>query len=417
MLAVMAIADAAVDYAALALPVVPVHTVGPHGCSCGRADCPSPGKHPRVRWQHLQHRVPSAEDVRRWWQRWPDANIGVLTGQVSGLAVLDVDPRNGGDATLAELERRYGPLPVTPEVSTGGGGRHLWFRLPADGLATGPLALGLDLKGEGGMVVVPPSVHASGVAYRWVGGRSPEEVAPAEPPRWLVDLAHGEQPAVRPRPAVAGAGGASSMPARTAAERAEFAEAWRRAGIELVDGDRYYRCPFHPDHHPSLHVDADGCRWYCFGCRRGGGLGALRHELGEHGPTRPWERVRTVGTVGPVSLTGEVDVDVVGESFHQDDLLAVTGGARHYGGVDLEVVATLIPDPDDERDPAAVVVAVDGRPVGWLRHDDAVAYRQAIVAAEDLFGEATCRARIRGGWDRGHGDLGAFGVVLRLPNP
>ena len=73
-----------------------------------------------------------------------------------------------------------------------------------------------------------------------------------------------------------GAGRARRAPARTEGERAEFAALWAEAGVELRSGDHYYLCPFHPDHHPSLHIDADGCRFYCFGCGRGGGSGRLR---------------------------------------------------------------------------------------------------------------------------------------------
>ena len=81
-------------------------------------------------------------------------------------------------------------------------------------------------------------------------------------------------PAGRPV-APTGCGRAVGRAARSAAERREFAASWSEVGVVLEPGDRYYRCPFHDDRHPSLHVDAEGCRWYCFGCRRGGGPGML----------------------------------------------------------------------------------------------------------------------------------------------
>jgi hypothetical protein len=405
-----AAAVAAFAYRGLGWAVIPVHTPGARGCSCGRAGCPSPGKHPRVRWQTYAERGPGIEEIRGWWRRWPDANVGVLTGRVSGVAVLDVDPRRGGDAALAGFEARWGPLPATTETLTGGGGRHLWLDAAGTGLPSAMLAPGLELKADGGAVVTPPSLHESGRRYAWREGRAPWERAPAPVPGWLASLAGGTDGADGSRHPL------GEMPARAAAEQEEFAGAWGRAGIELRPGDRYYLCPFHEDHRPSLHIDAEGCRWFCFGCRRGGGIGALRRLLGDAGPYAA--RHRLVGHLraqGSVTLPGAQKVDVVGESHHQDELLALTGGARRYGGVDVEAVATLVPEPGNRFDPDAVAAAIDGVPVGYLRHRDAVRLRPLIDEALRRYGTASCRAAIRGGWDRGRGDVGAFGVVLLLP--
>ena len=401
---------AAFAHTGLGWAVVPVHTPGSDGCSCGRADCPSPGKHPRVRWQAYVERGPRIEEIRGWWRRWPDANLAVLTGSVSGVAVLDIDPRSGGDAALGGFEARWGALPPTAETLTGGGGRHLWLDLAGAALPSATPAPGLELKAEGGAVVAPPSLHASGRRYTWREGRSPWELPLVPVPEWLASLAGGT-------------GGTDGLrhplrdaPARAAAEQEEFADAWGAAGIELRPGDRYYLCPFHEDHHPSLHIDAEGCRWFCFGCRRGGGIGALRRLLGHPGPAR--ERSRLLGPVGaqaPVTLPGAREVDVVGESHHQDELLSLTGGVRRYGGVDAEAFADLVPEPGNRFDPDAVAVQIGGVPVGHLRHDDAVRLRPLIDEALRRDGAARCRAVIRGGWDRGRGDVGAFGVLLLLP--
>ncbi len=64
------------------------------------------------------------DQIQRWWRRWPDANVGIVTGAVSGLVVLDVDPRKGGGDLLAALEDVHGSLPRTVESLTGGGGQH-----------------------------------------------------------------------------------------------------------------------------------------------------------------------------------------------------------------------------------------------------------------------------------------------------
>lgn len=399
-------------YAGLGWAVIPVHTPTAGGCSCGRTDCPSPGKHPRVRWQGYAERAPGVEEIRDWWRRWPDANLGIVTGRVSGVAVLDVNPRSGGDAALAGFEARWGPLPPTQETLTGGGGRHVWLDLAGAGPPSAPLAPGLELKAEGGTVVAPPSAHVSGRRYAWRKGRAPWEHAPAPVPGWLASLAAGTDGIEGPRHPL------GEPPARATVEQEEFAAAWLDAGIELRPGDRYYLCPFHEDHRPSLHIDAQGCRWFCFGCRRGGGIGVLRRLLGHEGPPRA--RSRLAGRLGgeePVTLSGDHEVDVVGESRHQDELLALTGGVRRYGGVDVEAAADLVPEPDNRFDPDAVAVGIRGVAVGYLRHGDAVRLRPLIDEARRRQGAARCRAAIRGGWDRGRGDVGAFGVVLLLPGP
>jgi hypothetical protein len=223
------------------------------------------GKRPLVTWARFQQRRPTPGELRYWWHRWPDAGLGLVTGAVSGLVVVDVDPRNGGDATLEDLEHEHCPVPVTVEVLTGGGGRHLYFRHPGVEMPPAKLGPGLDLLADGSQVVAPPSIHASGRRYEWEVSRLPGAVPLAELPTWLrVDA---------PR-----RGPAHDHPTRPAtdADRAAFAELWAAAGIVLEPGDQHYRCPFHPDQEPSLHIDAEGCRWFCFGCRRSGGLSRLR---------------------------------------------------------------------------------------------------------------------------------------------
>jgi len=393
--------EAAIAYARAGWSVIPVHGIVAGRCTCGRPDCPAPGKHPRIRWRLAMTRRPTPEEVAAWWRRWPESNVGVVTGMVSELAVVDVDPRNGGDETLDQLEAGYGPLPDTVTSLTGGGGHHLWFSAEDLPVPSTLLGTGAELKAEGGMVVAPPSRHVSGGVYRWARGAAPGQHRIVPLPPWLRGIAHGSFRKGRRDEAA---------PVRTEAERQEFAEAWARAGVTVVPGDNAYLCPFHDDHHPSLHIDAEGCRWYCFACRIGGGIGALRRMLGEEPPRRLRRRIR--GWVGPhrrVTLTGDEEIDVVGESRHQDELLELTGGRRSYAGVEMDGIAELVPDVDDPLD---VTVLLAGRPVGWLRRADADALRPVIEDALDRFGAATCRAQIRGGWDRGDGDVGMFGVVL-----
>ena len=173
--------EAALKFAALGIPVLPLHTPIVGGCSCGDAECGSPGKHPRTS-RGVKNASTDPAQIKRWWNTYPDANVGAATG--GGLRVLDVDPRNCGDAALAQLEAERGSLPKTVTVETGGGGQHLYFRVPKGATnSCGKAGPGLDIKGEGGYVVAPPSLHASGGNYRWRERLSDIEIAPL--PEWL----------------------------------------------------------------------------------------------------------------------------------------------------------------------------------------------------------------------------------------
>jgi hypothetical protein len=138
--------------------------------------------------------------VRHVWRCYPTANIGIRCSTESFVA-LDVDPRNRGDASLAALEGRYGKLPVTWQTVTGSNGSHYYFRadieIPSSAGRVGP---GLDIKGDG-LVVAPPSLHASGKRYAWVVGRSPDDVPLAPIPAWLTEAASSRPSANSATPA------------------------------------------------------------------------------------------------------------------------------------------------------------------------------------------------------------------------
>lgn len=145
--------------------------------------------------------------VHRWWQRWPDANIGVAAGK-SGLLVLDADSYkdNYEGARLLSLEDEQ-----TVTNLTGSGGSHLVYLMPEGAFYTnarGTLPKGIDIRGWGGQFVVPPSVHPSGNRYIWEMGYGPHEIAPLPAPERLcnllsnatapVDITFGEQPEDKP---------------------------------------------------------------------------------------------------------------------------------------------------------------------------------------------------------------------------
>lgn len=181
--------DAALAYGKRGWSVLPLHGIRSDGtCTCSKPDCKSPGKHPRTP-NGLNDASKDPQRVNAWWRRWPHANIGIRTGRESGLVVLDVDPRHGGDNTLQDLERARSPLPDTVEAITGGGGQHLFFQHPGRQVRTsaGQPGPGLDVRGDGGYVVAPPSMHLHGRRYEWKDSHHPDAVDLAELPAWLSD--------------------------------------------------------------------------------------------------------------------------------------------------------------------------------------------------------------------------------------
>lgn len=132
----------------------------------------------------------TAAECAAAWTLYPDANVGILTGLVSGLWVLDIDPQNGGMTALSGLIAAYGQLPETYVVRTPSGGLHYYFLLPEDfeprnaqhGRRAGRLPVGIDVRGRGGQVVAPPSVRPEGT-YSVVADFP---LSPA--PEWLLDM-------------------------------------------------------------------------------------------------------------------------------------------------------------------------------------------------------------------------------------
>jgi len=188
--------DAALTYARFGWHVFPLHSMDAGGhCTCGKRDCSSPGKHPRT-LNGLNAGTKDEESIREYWRRWPDANVAIVTGRVSGLLVLDIDPRHGGDESLEKLKQLCGgALPETVEALTGGGGRHLLFQHPGReircAVAVGDLP-GIDVRADRGYIVAPPSVHLSGRRYEWEVSSHPDEVALALLPADLLALVAGD---------------------------------------------------------------------------------------------------------------------------------------------------------------------------------------------------------------------------------
>lgn len=176
---------AALEAASRGFKVFPCHTVNADGaCSCGDAECGNPGKHPIAKgWQ--SQATDETERIRESWSAYPWANIGGATGLASGIQAIDVDPRHEGDLSLAKLIEARGELPETLAASTGSGGFHLYFAHTGEkiGNTKGRLGDGIDSRGDGGLVILPGSDHASGRSYKWLN-----DVPPAPLPYWVLSL-------------------------------------------------------------------------------------------------------------------------------------------------------------------------------------------------------------------------------------
>lgn len=186
----MKLMDEALRYAAAGIPVFPLHWIKQDGnCSCRQgAMCTAKGKHPRIKnWN--EEASTDQEKVKQWWEKTPSANIGIPMGEKSGLVALDVDTRHRGEESLAMLMDEFDILPDTITATTGGGGKHYIFKYTEELCLKNVVGFrnGLDIRTQGGMIVVAPSVHGSGRKYAWDEGKSPFDMEAAEMPAWLVE--------------------------------------------------------------------------------------------------------------------------------------------------------------------------------------------------------------------------------------
>lgn len=153
--------DAALKYAAAGWVVLPLHHPRNGGCSCHRGGCESVGKHPCTK-HGVKDASKDPEVISAWWRSYPEANIGIATGKASGILVLEVDGPSG-DASLAAIGAA---IPTRTNITKRG--RHLFFMHPGVPIPNRVRMLpDLDVRGDGGMIVVPPSLHASGHRYHW----------------------------------------------------------------------------------------------------------------------------------------------------------------------------------------------------------------------------------------------------------
>jgi len=120
-------------------------------------------KTPLVEWKQFTQRLATEDEVRGWWTKYPEANIGIITGKISNITVVDIDKKSGGLETLKTLD-----LPDTLISQTGGGGMHYFYQYQEGMNNRAGVYQGVDIRGEGGYVVVAPSLHVSGERYKWI---------------------------------------------------------------------------------------------------------------------------------------------------------------------------------------------------------------------------------------------------------
>ncbi|MBY0461005.1 MAG: bifunctional DNA primase/polymerase, partial [Gemmataceae bacterium] len=230
--------------------IIPDHTIVDGCCTCGNKHCDRPGKHPMTK-----NGVKDATDdlvvITNWWAETGNLpNVGIATGAGSMIVVVDIDVKGGGLETLALWKQEHADFPNTPTVKTPTGGLHLYFKYtPGVGSKTG-IAPGIDIRGDGGQVVAPPSIHANGGLYEWLISL----LHPlAELPEWLLDLILNPKPKDKPKsdpPAPTPANpmvmtlsvGAPDLRTNPGAGEGQRHDTLcRLAGVQLARGDREVR--------------------------------------------------------------------------------------------------------------------------------------------------------------------------------
>ena len=158
----------ALDYAARNFSVIPIR----------------PDKKPFIKWESKQKIKATPEEIHQWWGKWPGAMIGICTGEISGLFVIDCDTQEGYEA----IQKLIPDSLILPIARTPRGGWHLYFLYPIKCKLTigAGIMPGVDIRGEGGYIIAPPSINADGKAYKWEDGLSLGEVEPPPLPGALL---------------------------------------------------------------------------------------------------------------------------------------------------------------------------------------------------------------------------------------
>ncbi|MGA2462777.1 MAG: bifunctional DNA primase/polymerase [Thermodesulfobacteriota bacterium] len=139
-------------------------------------------KKPYIKWEEFQTRRPTEDEIRQWWTKWPNAMIGIITGSISGIDIMDTDSQEADEELQSYLSDSF----VCPTQRTPGGGKHYLF-VHAEGIhnSNDQSPFKFHVRGEGGYFIAAPSENGNGGHYQWLDGLSIEEVAPPPLPSTL----------------------------------------------------------------------------------------------------------------------------------------------------------------------------------------------------------------------------------------
>ena len=205
--------------------------------------------------------------IQRMFKQYPRANVGIATGSISNIIVIDIDPRNDGDVTWKELVPYY----LAPEVATGGGGKHIYYRYQAEKMPK-ILGPGVDIKTDGGYIVAPPSVHPdTKKTYQWLPECHIKNMAiPLSLPPWVTEAIQ-QQKAVKPKRTASGP---------YLQDIGLQDEILALLGDWTQKGDEYKACcPVHSEQKPSFYVNFVKGTFHCFGCDFKGHVAELKQVL------------------------------------------------------------------------------------------------------------------------------------------
>ena len=121
-------------------------------------------KRPFIKWEQYQSETPTEDQIRTWWTKWPKANVGIVTGKISNLIVIDIDTDEGNE----KIEELLPSNLETPMSTTPSGGKHIYFSYQ-EGISNSVRFLeGCDIRSQGGYIIAPPSRNGNGNPYAWI---------------------------------------------------------------------------------------------------------------------------------------------------------------------------------------------------------------------------------------------------------
>lgn len=216
---------------------------------------PDKRKNPKLSsFAEFTERLPTAEEVRRWWGQWPTANIGLITGYWRNLVCLDFDELETYDYWFANCAEGTGNYTWT--VTTGRG-VHVWYQLPTDPgksrMYTHPDGFEVLLRAKGGYCIAPPSIHWTGKRYKTLINVQPLKVEAVPLDGWMEKALQAQPAKVKP-----------VTPRMHPNIRIE--DIIQPIGRPSGRGSYKARCPFHQDDHPSAWVNVEQQRFGCNAC-------------------------------------------------------------------------------------------------------------------------------------------------------